>query len=110
MSEKKDVTMWSESLFDGLYMALRKNKRDALIIGLIKEIKGKGYPPARIVSLVEDNVSTVAGRRVQTLLSGRPTPQNSGKAPANSAKATATKARKQKSAGGFTGWLMSLFR
>ena len=108
MSEQKDVTMWSESLFDGLYLALRKNKRDALIIGLIKEIKEKGYPPARIVSLVEDNVSPAAGRRVQTLLSGRPTPQNSGKAPASSA--TATKAKKQKSTGGFTGWLMSLFR
>lgn len=94
----EDVTMWSESLYEGLYAALRANKPDALIKELLKELTTKGHPRDRIEQMVKDNVGVGGYSRVRRLLGGA--------APAQKA-AAGKKGGKRK--GGFFAWLKSLF-
>ncbi|MGV0005454.1 MAG: hypothetical protein ACNYPG_02305 [Candidatus Porifericomitaceae bacterium WSBS_2022_MAG_OTU9] len=97
MSE--EVTMWSESLYDGLYVALRKNKQDSVIKALLQELKNKGHEEERIVQMVQSNVSVGAASKVKRLL-GLPVGGSANK------KSGRSKAKDR----GFFAWLGSLFK
>ncbi|MFT5395424.1 MAG: hypothetical protein ACI85N_000608 [Gammaproteobacteria bacterium] len=72
MSDKKEVqTMWSESLLEHLYLALKKNKEDELILELIEELRAKEYDDEFIIQKVTMKVGAEGATRITALLSGR---------------------------------------
>ena len=77
-------TMWSESLFEGLYLALRKGKGDDVIMGILRDIKAKQYKDHYIIKKTKRDVGLAEGARVAALLSGKPVPGPAAR-PAHSA-------------------------
>ncbi|GJM04194.1 MAG: hypothetical protein DHS20C09_01850 [marine bacterium B5-7] len=72
MNDKKEVqTMWSESLLEHLYLALKKNKEDAMILELIEELRAKEYDDEFIIQKVTMKVGAQGATRVTALLSGK---------------------------------------
>ncbi len=72
MSDKKEVqTMWSESLLEHLYLALKKNKENELILELIEELRSKEYDDEFIIQKVTMKVGATGAARVTALLSGK---------------------------------------
>jgi hypothetical protein len=72
MNDKKEVqTMWSESLLEHLYLALKKNKEDELILELIEELRAKEYDDDFIIKKVTMKVGATGTARITALLSGK---------------------------------------
>ena len=67
-------TMWSESLFEGLYLALRKGKGNDVIMGILQDIKAKQYKDHYIIRKTKRDVGLAEGARIEALLSGKPVP------------------------------------
>ena len=66
--DKTAITMWSESLIDGLYIGIAKSGNDNALKGLIKELKDKGYENNYLINKVATNVGPVEGRRLKALM------------------------------------------
>lgn len=64
-------TLWSETILEILYAALQKDKSDAQIIDVLKDIQKKGYKPDHIINKVEKKVDKQASIRVKNLLKKR---------------------------------------
>ena len=61
MNDKKEVqTMWSESLLEHLYLALKKDKDDALLWEIIEELRAKDYDDDFLIKKVKQKVNTDA--------------------------------------------------
>lgn len=72
MSNKEEVqTMWSESLLEHLYLALKKNKEDTMILELIEELRAKEYDDEFIIKKVTMKVGASGATRITALLSGK---------------------------------------
>lgn len=67
-------TMWSESLFEGLYLALKKGKKNDVIMGILRDIKAKQYKDHYIIRKTKRDLGPTEGARVAALLSGKPVP------------------------------------
>ena len=73
-SGKEEVqTMWSESLLEHLYLALKKDKEDAMILELIDELKAKDYDDDFLIKKVTMKVGATAASRMSNLLAGKTT-------------------------------------
>ena len=71
MTEEEDktaITMWSESLIEGLYIGIAKSGNDNALKGLIKELKEKGYENNYLINKVTTNVGPTEGRRLKALM------------------------------------------
>lgn len=75
MNDKKEVqTMWSESLLEHLYLALKKDKDDALLWEIIEELRAKDYDDDFLIKKVKQKVNTDAAvSRITNLLAGKTT-------------------------------------
>lgn len=67
-----DRTMWSESLFESLYLALRKGKENAVIMTILNDIKAKQYKDNYIIIKAKKDLGPAESARVEALLTGRP--------------------------------------
>lgn len=67
-------TMWSESLFEGLYLALKKGKKNDVIMGILRDIKAKQYKDHYIIRKTKRDLGPAEGARIAALLSGKPVP------------------------------------
>lgn len=67
-------TMWSESLFEGLYLALRKGKKNDAIMEILNDIKAKQYKDHYIIRKTKRDVGLAEGARIEALLSGKSVP------------------------------------
>lgn len=67
-------TMWSESLFEGLYLALKKGKKNDAIMAILRDIKAKQYKDHYIIRKTKRDLGPTEGARVAALLSGKPVP------------------------------------
>ena len=67
-------TMWSESLFEGLYLALKKGKKNDAIMAILRDIKAKQYKDHYIIRKTKRDLGPAEGARVAVLLSGKPVP------------------------------------
>ena len=67
-------TMWSESLFEGLYLALKKGKKNDAIMVILRDIKAKQYKDHYIIRKTKRDLGPAEGARVAALLSGKPVP------------------------------------
>ena len=61
-------TLWTETILEILYEALRKGKDDATLIEVLKEVRMKGHKPGEIVDRVDRKVDKQAALRVKALL------------------------------------------
>lgn len=111
----KDVTMWSGSLLESLYFALRKQKSDAAIKQILAELRQKGFGTDNLIGRVESEVGAQAARRVQGLLlkgGGQRAGQRPGSRPARTRKRRGRAAVSRRGSGleGILGWLQGLLQ
>jgi hypothetical protein len=120
MSDKKEVqTMWSESLLEHLYLALKKNKEDAMILELIEELRAKEYDDEFLIKKVTMKVGATGATRITALLSGKTVGGSNAAtgaaaekplSKADQARANAAKKRaNERSKGGLVGKLKGIF-
>jgi uncharacterized membrane-anchored protein YjiN (DUF445 family) len=64
-------TMWSESLLEALYVALRKEKEDKLVKEVIDDLRAKEYDDEYIINKVKKKVCPNAAVRIEALLTGK---------------------------------------
>ena len=64
-------TMWSVSLLESLYLALRKGKENDVIMGIVNDIKAKQYKDNYIIRRTKKDLGAVEGARVEALLTGK---------------------------------------
>ena len=79
--ETEMKTMWSESLFDALYLALRKN-REQIIKSTVKDLGEKGYDHDYLVSNVQQKLGVMQANRLRSVLGMRVAETKSAKAAA----------------------------
>jgi hypothetical protein len=74
MSDDEDTTkttaktLWSETILEILYETLRRNKADAELIGVLREVQQKGFKRDYILDKVAKKVDERAATRVRQLL------------------------------------------
>lgn len=68
--DKTAITMWSESLIEGLYIGIAKSGNDNALRGLITELKEKGYEENYLIEKVKTNIGPAEASRLQTLIKG----------------------------------------
>ncbi len=82
MADKPEMTeiktMWSESLLESLYVALKKTKEDTVVKDVLTELKEKEYDNDYIINKVKRKVGPTAAQRVEALLTGRTVTGSSG--------------------------------
>ena len=103
-------TMWSESLLESLYVALRKQKEDKIVREVIADLRAKGYGDEYLMNKVKQKVGTTAAARIESLLTGKK-PRSSARkssdkvlSKAEQARANAARKRAQES------WFVKLKR
>jgi hypothetical protein len=78
-SGKEEVqTMWSESLLEHLYLALKKDKEDEMIMELIEELRAKDYDDEFLIKKVTQKVGATGASRMKNLLAGKTTGGSAG--------------------------------
>jgi hypothetical protein len=96
-------TMWSESLLETLYVALKKDKEDALIQEIIVDLRAKEYDDEYLINKVKKKVGPTSATRMESLLAGKTTGGSfSGEKPlskADQARANAAKKRAKENPG-----------
>lgn len=63
-------TMWSETLLESLYVAMEKNKGNAIVMEIIQDLKAKDYDNDYLVEKVQKKVGPAAATRLKGLLHG----------------------------------------
>jgi hypothetical protein len=119
MNDKKEVqTMWSESLLEHLYLALKKDKDDAMIMELIEELRVKDYDDDFLIKKVTQKVDNPAAvSRITNLLAGKTTGGSSANdageekplSKADQARANAAAKRRGEQKPGLVGKLKGIF-
>ena len=61
-------TLWSETILEILYEALRKERKDGEIRELLKEVRAKGFKRDYILDRVKKKIGPAAEIRVRGLL------------------------------------------
>lgn len=61
-------TLWSETVLEILYESLKKNKPDATIREVLREVRLKGFKPHYIIEKVRNKVDGTAAIRVKALM------------------------------------------
>ncbi|HEY7841853.1 MAG TPA: hypothetical protein VIC61_09820 [Gammaproteobacteria bacterium] len=61
-------TLWTETVLEILYETLRKNKDDAQLRNVLKEVQAKGFRRDQIIEKVGRKVDAQAASRVRKLL------------------------------------------
>ena len=64
-------TLWSETILEVLYESLRKNKPDAAIREVLREVRLKGFKPQYIIEKVGKKVDKTAAIRIKALLNSK---------------------------------------
>lgn len=112
MTDKPEMTeiktMWSESLLESLYVALKKEKEDKLVKEVLDDLKAKEYDNEYILNKVKRKVGPAAATRVEALLTGKTMDDvaQPGMSKADIARANAAKKRAKE---GIVGKIKNIF-
>ena len=112
MADKPEMTeiktMWSESLLESLYVALRKSKDDGVVKDVLNDLKEKDYDNDYIINKVKRKVGPKAAERVNALLTGK---SQSGASEPGMSKADIARANaaKKKADAGIVGKIKGIF-
>lgn len=101
-------TMWSESLLETLYVALRKEKEDAVIQEIIVDLRAKEYDDEYLINKVTKKIGPTAAVRMKGLLTGNTTGADKPLSKADQARANAAKKRAKENPG-IVGKIKGLF-
>ncbi len=63
-------TLWSETQFEILYGAIKKNRPEAEIVEIVKDLGGRGFPPSYLVQKVQEKVGMTSANRLKVVLQG----------------------------------------
>lgn len=117
--DPNEVTMWSESIFEGLFLVLRKSQDETKIRLALKELLAKGYKPPLIIEKVREELGDDGAGIVERMFKSGAAKSGSGKkggggAPRRRQRPGASVYRKGSGDGdgqssGFLDWLKSLF-
>ncbi len=104
-------TMWSESLLEALYVALRKDKEDDVVQEVINDLRAKEYDDEYIVNKVKKKVGPNAAARIEALLTGRKvsSPSQKESKPLSQADQARANAAKKRSKEGLVGKIKGIF-
>ena len=104
-------TMWSESLLETLYVALRKDKEDALIQEVIVDLRAKDYDDEYLINKVKKKVGPAAATRMEMLLTGKTSSSAVGSdgKPLSKADQARANAAKKKAKEGLVGKIKGIF-
>lgn len=61
-------TLWSETQFETLYSTIQKKGPDKEIVEIIKDLKGRGFPPKHVVEKVQDKVGMTSANRLKGII------------------------------------------
>jgi hypothetical protein len=63
-------TLWSETQFEILYGAIKKNRPEAEIVEIIKDLGSRGFPPNYLIQKVQEKVGMTSANRLKVILQG----------------------------------------
>jgi hypothetical protein len=66
--EDNDMTLWSASIFETLYLVLRKNLPDAKLQMALQDVIDKGHKPSAIIEKVREKVGATSAARVKKVI------------------------------------------
>ena len=61
-------TLWSQTQFDMLYLALDRGKTDGIIKEIMVDLKKRGFPPEYVIPRVRKKLGMVASNRIRLIL------------------------------------------
>jgi hypothetical protein len=61
-------TLWSQTQFDLLYLALDRNKSDSIIKDIAVDLSSRGYPSGYLISRVRKKLGMLASNRLKLIL------------------------------------------
>ena len=61
-------TLWSQTQFDLLYIALARSKPDIFIKEIMVDLNRRGYPPEYVLPRVRKKLGMVASNRIKLIL------------------------------------------
>jgi len=61
-------TLWSQTQFDLLYIALNRCKPDGIIREIMVDLNKRGFPPEYVLPRVRKKLGMVASNRVKLIL------------------------------------------
>jgi len=66
--DTRPKTLWSQTQFDMLYLALDRCKPDGLIKEIMVDLNRRGFPPEYVLPRVRKKLGVVASNRVRLIL------------------------------------------
>ena len=66
--DTRPKTLWSQTQFDMLYLALDRNKPETIIKEIAVDLYRRGFPPEYLVGRVRKKLGMVASNRLKLIL------------------------------------------
>ena len=61
-------TLWSQTQFDLLYLALKRGKPDGMIKAIMMDLNKRGFPPEYVIPRMRKKLGMVASNRIKLIL------------------------------------------
>lgn len=66
--DTRPKTLWSQTQFDLLYLALERSKPDVMIREIMVDLNRRGFPPEYVLPRVRKKLGMVASNRIKLIL------------------------------------------
>ena len=66
--DTRTKTLWSQTQFDMLYLALDRGRTDGIIKEIMVDLNKRGFPPEYVIPRVRKKLGMVASNRIQLIL------------------------------------------
>jgi hypothetical protein len=66
--DTRPKTLWSQTQFDLLYIALARSKSDIFIKEIMVDLNRRGFPPEYVLPRVRKKLGMVASNRIKLIL------------------------------------------
>ena len=66
--DTRPKTLWSQTQFDLLYLALERSKPDVMILEIMSDLNRRGFPPEYVIPRVRKRLGMIASNRIKLIL------------------------------------------
>lgn len=66
--DTRPKTLWSQTQFDLLYLALERSKPDVMIREIMADLNRRGFPPEYVIPRVRKRLGMIASNRIKLIL------------------------------------------
>jgi hypothetical protein len=66
--DTRPKTLWSQTQFDLLYLALERSKPDIMIKEIMRDLNRRGFPPEYVIPRVRKKLGMIASNRIKLIL------------------------------------------